>query len=99
MTETEDYIFGTKGTAKVLANTITGANPWKLESGDKPSMYDEEHRETVRRHQRWTHHQQWQIHELQYADGYHGSRSLLLGSTHRVGQADGFQDGPDATQL
>ena len=44
MTETEDYVYGTKGTAKVLANQITGPNAWKLE-GDKPSMYDEEHRE------------------------------------------------------
>lgn len=44
MTETEDYIYGTKGTAKVLANQIMGPNAWKFQ-GDKPSMYDEEHRE------------------------------------------------------
>ncbi len=44
MTETEDYVFGTKGTAKVLAHQITGPNAWKFQ-GDKPSMYDEEHRE------------------------------------------------------
>lgn len=43
-TETEDYVYGTKGTAKVLANQITGPSEWKFQ-GDKPSMYDEEHRE------------------------------------------------------
>lgn len=42
--ETEDYVYGTKGTAKVLANQITGPSEWKFQ-GDKPSMYDEEHRE------------------------------------------------------
>ena len=45
MTETEDYIYGSKGTAKVLAHSITGPNAWKYDGGDKPSMYDEEHRE------------------------------------------------------
>ncbi len=44
MTETEDYVYGTKGTAKVLAHQISGPNEWKFK-GDKPSMYDEEHRE------------------------------------------------------
>jgi myo-inositol 2-dehydrogenase/D-chiro-inositol 1-dehydrogenase len=40
--ETEDYVFGTKGTARVLANEITGENPWKF-TGEKPSMYYLEH--------------------------------------------------------
>jgi predicted dehydrogenase len=42
--ETEDFVYGTKGTAKVLAHQITGPNAWKFQ-GSKPSMYDEEHRE------------------------------------------------------
>ena len=42
--QVEDFIFGTKGTAKILANEIKGhAGEWKFE-GEKPSMYDEEHR-------------------------------------------------------
>ncbi|MFM8261694.1 MAG: Gfo/Idh/MocA family protein [Pirellula sp.] len=40
--ETEDFVYGTKGTAKVLANEITGENPWKYK-GEKPSMYYLEH--------------------------------------------------------
>ncbi|MFO1063293.1 MAG: Gfo/Idh/MocA family oxidoreductase [Pirellulales bacterium] len=43
--EVEDFVFGTKGHAKVLANEIvSGDTKWKFE-GDKPSMYQEEHRE------------------------------------------------------
>ncbi len=42
--QVEDFIFGTKGTAKILANEIKGhAGDWKFD-GEKPSMYDEEHR-------------------------------------------------------
>jgi myo-inositol 2-dehydrogenase / D-chiro-inositol 1-dehydrogenase len=41
--ETEDYVFGTKGVAKVLGNKITGETNWKY-SGEKPSMYELEHR-------------------------------------------------------
>ncbi len=42
--QVEDFILGTKGTAKILANEINGAaGKWKFE-GEKPSMYDEEHR-------------------------------------------------------
>jgi myo-inositol 2-dehydrogenase / D-chiro-inositol 1-dehydrogenase len=45
MNEVEDYIYGTKGTAKILANEIRGeSGNWKYD-GDKPNMYDEEHRE------------------------------------------------------
>ena len=40
--ETEDFIYGTEGTAKVLANTIKGKTDWKFE-GKKPSMYQLEH--------------------------------------------------------
>lgn len=40
--ETEDFIYGTEGTAKVLANEIKGKYPWKFE-GNKPSMYQLEH--------------------------------------------------------
>jgi predicted dehydrogenase len=40
--ETEDYVFGTKGTAKVLANSIKGETNWRYE-GKKPSMYELEH--------------------------------------------------------
>jgi myo-inositol 2-dehydrogenase / D-chiro-inositol 1-dehydrogenase len=42
--ETEDYIFGTEGTAKVLAHAIDGPKQWKF-SGDKISMYVQEHME------------------------------------------------------
>ncbi len=47
--ETEDYVYGTKGSAKVLANTIYDQNRnviWKFETPDgkpSPSMYDLEH--------------------------------------------------------
>ncbi len=43
--ETEDFIYGTKGTARVLANEVKdskGEVIWKYE-GPKPSMYDLEH--------------------------------------------------------
>jgi predicted dehydrogenase len=40
--ETEDYVYGTEGTAKVLANEIKGKTNWKFE-GNKPSMYQLEH--------------------------------------------------------
>lgn len=40
--ETEDYVFGTEGTARILANTIKGKVDWRY-TGDKPSMYDLEH--------------------------------------------------------
>jgi len=40
--ETEDFVFGTKGTARVLANEIKGETNWKFE-GKKPSMYLLEH--------------------------------------------------------
>jgi myo-inositol 2-dehydrogenase/D-chiro-inositol 1-dehydrogenase len=42
--EVEDYIYGTKGTAKVIAHEIAGENPWKYE-GANPSMYNQEHNE------------------------------------------------------
>jgi hypothetical protein len=40
--ETEDFVFGTKGTAKILANSIKGETNWQYE-GKKPSMYELEH--------------------------------------------------------
>ena len=40
--ETEDYVYGTEGTAKVLAHKITGKNPWDF-TGNKISMYEAEH--------------------------------------------------------
>jgi len=40
--QTEDFIYGTKGTARVLANEIKGETKWKFE-GKKPSMYQLEH--------------------------------------------------------
>ena len=43
--QTEDFIYGTKGTAKVLANVVDAYDSsWKYD-GPKPNMYDEEHRE------------------------------------------------------
>lgn len=42
--DVEDYVLGTKGSAKVLKNTIEGETSWKYK-GDKPSMYDVEHKE------------------------------------------------------
>lgn len=43
--QVEDFIYGTKGSAKVLANQIESYDSkWKYD-GPKPSMYDEEHRE------------------------------------------------------
>src|SRR5262249_55585858 len=46
--ETDDYIFGTKGQARILANEITGPNAWKYPREQKRadgSMYDIEHAE------------------------------------------------------
>jgi len=43
-TGTEDYIYGTDGTAKLLAHQIDGAKPWSFQ-GDKVSMYVQEHME------------------------------------------------------
>lgn len=40
--ETEDYVFGTQGTAKLLAHAIEGQTRWKF-SDDKTNMYDQEH--------------------------------------------------------
>lgn len=42
--EVEDYVYGTKGTAKVIAHEITGENNWKYD-GQKPGMYNQEHNE------------------------------------------------------
>jgi predicted dehydrogenase len=41
--ETEDYILGTKGRAKVLKHVIEGETPWKYNGPKPPSMYDVEH--------------------------------------------------------
>ncbi len=44
--ETQDYVFGTDGTAEILDNKIVSNKPWKYEyegKGKKPSMYDLEH--------------------------------------------------------
>lgn len=41
--QTEDFIMGTKGTAKVLNNTIAGATEWKYD-GPSGNMYDLEHK-------------------------------------------------------
>ncbi len=45
--ETEDYVYGTDGTAKLIAHEITGQNPWKF-TGDKVGMYEQEHIELFR---------------------------------------------------
>ena len=42
--EVEDYIFGSKGQAQILKHSIDGAEKWRYR-GEKPSMYDQEHRE------------------------------------------------------
>lgn len=43
--QTEDFVYGTKGTAEVLAHKIDAYDTtWKYD-GPKPSMYQEEHRE------------------------------------------------------
>lgn len=39
---TEDYIFGSEGTARILAHQIDGPKPWSFK-GDKLSMYVQEH--------------------------------------------------------
>jgi myo-inositol 2-dehydrogenase / D-chiro-inositol 1-dehydrogenase len=42
--ETEDFAWGTKGHARVLANTIAGDQPWRYERPQgTPNMYDSEH--------------------------------------------------------
>jgi predicted dehydrogenase len=42
--DNEHYIFGTKGKASVLKNSIKGETNWRYK-GNKPSMYDVEHQE------------------------------------------------------
>ena len=45
--QTKDYILGTKGTADVFGNTLTGENKWRYRSPRKrkPDMYQVEHDE------------------------------------------------------
>jgi predicted dehydrogenase len=43
--EVEDFVIGTEGSARVLANTVQGKKGNWTYSGDKPSMYDVEHQE------------------------------------------------------
>ena len=40
--ETEDYVMGTDGIAKLIGHEITGKNPWKF-AGEKVGMYEQEH--------------------------------------------------------
>jgi myo-inositol 2-dehydrogenase / D-chiro-inositol 1-dehydrogenase len=40
--ETEDFVFGTEGVARLIGNRISGRTNWKYD-GDKPSMYLLEH--------------------------------------------------------
>lgn len=43
--EVEDHIYGTKGSAQILKNLVkSGKDTWRYK-GDKPSMYDVEHKE------------------------------------------------------
>jgi predicted dehydrogenase len=42
--EVEDYVYGTKGTAKIINHSISGETNWKYE-GPTPSMYNQEHNE------------------------------------------------------
>ncbi len=42
--DVDDYVLGTKGRAQLLKHTIQGETEWKYK-GEKPSMYDVEHRE------------------------------------------------------
>lgn len=41
--DVDDYVFGSKGQAKILKNEVNGADKWKF-TGEKPSMYDLEHK-------------------------------------------------------
>jgi len=41
--QTEDYVMGTKGNAKILAHTIDAGSQWKYE-GERGDMYDLEHK-------------------------------------------------------
>ncbi len=46
--QTEDFVLGTKGQAKVLDHSITGENTWSYPRDNKkndPDMYDQEHTE------------------------------------------------------
>jgi predicted dehydrogenase len=42
--DVDDYVFGSKGQAKILKNEVNGTDKWKY-TGEKPSMYDIEHKE------------------------------------------------------
>jgi predicted dehydrogenase len=42
--DTEDYIFGTRGSAELIAHRIKGESPWQY-TGPTPSMYLVEHQE------------------------------------------------------
>jgi predicted dehydrogenase len=46
-TETEDYVFGSTGTAKLIGHQITGETNWKFRPsrGQKVDMYQQEHNE------------------------------------------------------
>ena len=46
--DVDDYVYGTKGTARLLRFSIKGENPWRYprkKARSRPSMYDVEHRE------------------------------------------------------
>lgn len=43
--DVEDYVLGTRGSARVLRNEIVGQQKWRYRNRNKPSMYDVEHQE------------------------------------------------------
>lgn len=43
--EVEDHVYGTKGSAKILKNIVKSGNDTWRYKGEKPSMYDVEHKE------------------------------------------------------
>ncbi len=87
--ETEDYIYGTNGTARVLAHEIKdreGKSVWryKHENGPKPSMYDLEHVASSIRYATASRSTTEPTCATAH-DGFDGARSLLFGSGRHLG--------------
>jgi len=72
MNQTDDFVYGTQGKATVLKHQIEGEKPWNF-SGNKISMYQQEHNEQT------SNDQQRQVHVPKHAVGNPRPRSLLLG--------------------
>jgi myo-inositol 2-dehydrogenase / D-chiro-inositol 1-dehydrogenase len=69
--QTEDFVYGTEGIAKLVAHQIEGLNPWQFRE-DKVQMHQAEQDEFFKAIRGRTD-QQWRLHVQQYVDGHLGT--------------------------